>query len=258
MVYSDEIAVEELPELLDWAEIFLQYVKKGIPELSCSKSDHFGFMAIFYLNRQHEHLNSICTLVESRDCALIARTMVEGLIQLKWAEEMPDKRGLQWKTHRWILLWKLMVSAPDSISRDRHQEIEKNFKLYEKIFRKKKYIKDDISPAKPEAYHDNWRCNIQMGEMCPNDLMPLYENTYKDFSDVLHWGTFSVFESFSQNGSRISFDSNKPSLIGRALTFGIVSLIYTAGVVNSCLNGKPLEEMSEQAHDFFKWKNRNQ
>lgn len=55
------------------------------------ESDHFGFMCLMYLAKQKEHASSVLCLMDDghyRDAGLIARSMCEGLAQIKWAAWM--------------------------------------------------------------------------------------------------------------------------------------------------------------------------
>jgi hypothetical protein len=66
--------------------------------------DHMGFMAFCIVNKQLEHLKSICVLIDDnqhRDTQLITRTMIEGLAILYWASQEPG-RPLHWRVCPWV------------------------------------------------------------------------------------------------------------------------------------------------------------
>lgn len=88
---------QDIPVLDSFAERLLRLVRQmmeGRIDYDDEK-DHLAFMLLCFVSKQAEHFQSALALVRtglSRDAALIARSMMEGLSLLTWAAQEPSTR----------------------------------------------------------------------------------------------------------------------------------------------------------------------
>lgn len=73
--------------------------------------DSFGFMVLSYVSRQRDHMDSLLELIPGRDALLIARSMIDGMIQLKWASLKPEERQERWRAFVYAHDWKLLLTT---------------------------------------------------------------------------------------------------------------------------------------------------
>ena len=239
---------QEFEELGEWADQFLKCAENGFPVKTRPHEDHLAFMALTFLAKQVEHLQSIRKLGLSLDTGLIARSMIDGLIQLRWAQT--HDKALHWRTFLCIADYRLLLTGHDPSQKER---VEDFFRQHERKFRKKKYEADDNPPIK-DAYHSNWRCGTKINEMCPEDLIFMYREVYDGFSDWCHWGPLSAAGCLeSVPGPRFVFAPNSAQLTGLALSTGILCLALTAKIVDSCIEDQPFKAMEELSGKYTKW-----
>ena len=103
---------EKCQQTLSGLEIWINKLVGMVHEIVVSAEylddDHLGFMALCFLVRQTNHIQSIVKLIPNRDSILIARSMVEGLYQLLWAAQEPTKRPLKWRVFAYVHDWRLL------------------------------------------------------------------------------------------------------------------------------------------------------
>jgi hypothetical protein len=112
MKISDEKVKRDLPilreKLIELVELARSMPPRGF---TYEESDHFGFMCLMYLAKQKEHASSVLCLMDDghyRDAGLIARSMCEGLAQIKWAGLDAETRPLRWRAFAYICDWRTM------------------------------------------------------------------------------------------------------------------------------------------------------
>src|SRR5450759_3581362 len=71
------------------------------------EDDHFAFMAVAFLSRQRGHAESLLLLDDHCDTQLVARSMVEGMCQLLWAQHDPA-RALRLRLFAVVVDWRTM------------------------------------------------------------------------------------------------------------------------------------------------------
>src|SRR5690554_2699161 len=85
----------DLPVLRDIARKFLSLADEvGHRSTEYRDDAHFDLMVLVFFSKQSENLESLLALTEShpsRDTALVARSMLEGLAQLLWAHQQPEE-----------------------------------------------------------------------------------------------------------------------------------------------------------------------
>src|SRR5688572_11319416 len=88
-------AQRDLPRLRQSVKELLALAHEITENVAYSEKDHLAFMALCFLSKQIDHTQSVLALIPSRDVILIARSMIEGLCQLLWAAQEPDRLPLQ-------------------------------------------------------------------------------------------------------------------------------------------------------------------
>ena len=128
MTDINERALRDLPSLRDRAEKLVDLSEKLSKEIKCDENDHLGCMAVLFLYRQIDHLQSIITLIPNKDTILIARSMIEGLCQILWAAQQPEERPLKWRAFAYVSDWRLIEakrSRGEQIDLQEQQDIDK-------------------------------------------------------------------------------------------------------------------------------------
>jgi hypothetical protein len=100
------IVRESLSDLLDIASAVQQR------QLEFRDDDHFGWMLFVFFAKQTEHARGVLALTEKglyRDAGLLARSMMEGLVQLLWACNDPGARALAWKEFTCVSSWRKIM-----------------------------------------------------------------------------------------------------------------------------------------------------
>ena len=121
-------------------------------------------MVLVFFSKQSEHLESLLALTEShpsRDTALVARSMLEGLAQLLWAHQQPEERAKRWKAYAFVADWRLLRQKDEAGERtDPHTRnfIQEGLQRYGDLFltKKAKRAKQAGQPLPFDPYHDAW------------------------------------------------------------------------------------------------------
>lgn len=189
-------------------------VSKGLTGTT-NASGPFSFMVVFFLWKQTDHADAILRLGTHRDTELIARSMIEGLCQLKWAAQDPDVRGDRWRRFAWVHDWRLLqkrLQASLPVSADERRRIELGVEQYGKDFKTRKarakVAKGATPPADPYVAH--W-AGAAVAELCAAvGGTPLYDWPYAHFSDWHHWSPGAILTATRRETNRLSFTQPEP------------------------------------------------
>jgi hypothetical protein len=168
-------AKRDLPKLRQSVDGLLALANEMVENVPYSESDHLAFMALCFLSKQIDHTRSVLALIPSRDVVLIARSMIEGLCQLLWAAEDPDRLPLQWRAFAWVHDWRVMQTknaAGEPVDPKRRAGIESALRLYGDQFltTKAKIARDNSTPLPADPYH---KVTVHVGKpksSCPTWL----------------------------------------------------------------------------------------
>jgi len=161
--------------------IRLSDILKSLLPKNFHKDDYSSQLIILHLFRQIDHVQSIVKLDPSMDMVLIARSMIEGAIQLEWIlKEDTQTRVRSWFNYACIHNEKLLdhqlkkgVYIPD----DEKAKIEKSINDALLNFK---------NPKKKEGNaHPNFRMGLKLNQLIENNDS-LYD-LYKFFSEWQHW-----------------------------------------------------------------------
>lgn len=239
MKKNNEKAKQDLPSLRRWASKLLA-LSDELGNIQCSENDHFGFMALLFLGKQREHMKSMLILNESPDVVLIARSMIEGLCQLLWANKDPDTFGLQWRVYSFILDYRIIqtkIAAGESVDEGSRSRNEEALRLYSEQFltREARKRRDKGDPLPKDPYRKSWMkqkvrqtCEEVKGEL-------LYEHLYSPFSGYHHWDPGGLSIAIDREHNRILYSSKSFEYTASALAVGFQCLLQTLEVVDKHL-----------------------
>lgn len=148
-------------------------------------NDNFGFFLICYLYKLNQHMDSIRKLCPSPDTQLVARTMIETLIQMLWVAQNPEERSAIWRNYVFIEDWNTlqdMLNRGIPISQTVHAMIEDSYEAK----------KTDYLTKKKQVYRD-WKKGVKIHQMADDvKAGDLYSVLYSGFSDWVHGGPVSL------------------------------------------------------------------
>lgn len=157
------------------------------------RNDDFGFFLICYMYKLDLHMNSIRKLSPSPDVQLIARSMIETLIQMLWVAHSPVQRASMWRQYifveDWMKLQDLLCKGKD-ISVEEQHSINSGYTA----------IRDRYLTSKGDKIHNNWKSGAKIHDMASAvEADELYSILYSNLSDWVHGGpnSFSHMVTFT-------------------------------------------------------------
>ena len=99
MPLDEERGQRITPDLIKWLRELRSIGSSIMLRPAYRTDDDLLFMALCFVAKQLDHIESIRRLVPSKDTGLVARTMLEGMAQLYWAYEEP-LRSSRWRAPR--------------------------------------------------------------------------------------------------------------------------------------------------------------
>ena len=87
---------------LELAADYLRKLRNIFPtsSINVETGGEFALLLVAFVWKQEDHAEAILSLGRHRDTQLVARSMIEGLCQLKWAAKDPDERANRWRKVR--------------------------------------------------------------------------------------------------------------------------------------------------------------
>ncbi len=229
------------------------------------ESDHFGMMSILFLSKQMEHMISIIILVEKgqgRDSEIIARSMYEGLVQIRWAQQDPNDRALRWRSYLWVSLWRKLREKQKNgkqINPTTQNQVNQELQQYGKQFytaRAKRQLEESNS-LPDDPYRDNWFGKTL--RQIANDVKgePLYKGLYKPICQWVHWDPIALEKAIKTKGEETQYHS--PSYISsyNSLAFGFQCLYETADIVNAHLKKGFDEKLNDLKDRYINFQENN-
>lgn len=237
---DNERSMQDLPELHQRGDRLLVLAGEILANVQYSEDDHLGFMSLCFLSKQIGHMQSILTLSPSRDTILIARSMIEGLCQLLWAADEPDKRPMQWRAFAWVHDLRVMEvkeAQGETVSFEQHNAIENALcEIGKQFLKKKKRDLKQMGSISSESYHDNWRCGEKIWKICESvGGADLYKKLYEPFSDWHHWGIAGLSSAIERQGERVVYLPLSTIDSATAIACGFQCLLQTAELTDKRL-----------------------
>ena len=183
----EEKCHQALSGLETWINKLLDLANETVENAESLDDDHLGFLALCFLSRQIDHIQSIVTLVPNRDATLIARSMIEGLCQLLWAGQEPMSRPLKWRAFAYIHDWRLMmakINRGELVDPNQKESNELAIQEYGWFFYTKeaKLAIRQNQPLPSDPYHKTWTCGTQLKQICDCvDAGDLHKEVYSSF-----------------------------------------------------------------------------
>jgi len=225
--------------------------------------EHKGFpfyhymVGLFLINQLH-YLEDLLSLIPNRTAELIARTMVEGYIKLRWVEKDSENRARSWFTFSWVQEWKY-AKRQESRGYDVKEQKQNILKHLDEDSRKhmnKKGITALDNGAEPDPFkhfkHD-WTglSTFQLAEK--TGLINLYARYVDPISDWIHWSPKGFIKSAntSEGGTKYTFKSYYQSVA--SLIAGISSILGCLKIWDQVYDAGYFSKISKFEEKFNKW-----
>lgn len=156
------------------------------------RNDDFGFFLICYMYKLDLHMNSIRKLSPSPDVQLIARSMIETLIQMLWVAHSPVQRASMWRQYIFVEDWKKLQDLLFK-RKDISVEEQRSINSGNEAIRDRYLTKNDKT-------HNNWKSGAKIHDMASLvEADELYSILYSNLSDWVHGGpnSFSPMVTFT-------------------------------------------------------------
>lgn len=222
--------------------------------------DDYAFMALCFLSKQVEHSHSIILLREHRDATLIARTMIEGVVQLQWARKARAKRGLQWRAFALISDWRLLQARRqpgEAHDPEMESNIERALQLHGDHFLTKKArdARTQGQPMPADPYFTTWRCGTSLRDIfAESDLRSVYKGHYDRISDWHHWGVTSLGAALRRQGNYVHYSPVSIEDAVTAIELAFHALLVTAQIAFGCLDHPIYPELETIEKEYLEWK----
>lgn len=235
-----ERAVNALPALNRYAEQATRLAEGLLSrEIHCDiDNDHFGFMALCFLGEQAGYLRAISELVQrglGKPAGLVARSMVEGMVLLRWAQADPD-RPLRWRLYVWIVDFRTMMRDTEggmAIKPQQKARIEEALRAHGDQFLTSKARKNrDTGKRLPmDPYVRSWYAPNSLSAIfneVEGAAKPLYEFIYRAESERTHWSVGSLGRNVHRTEKGVVYaGDSSPKEEATALAAGFQALIET-------------------------------
>ena len=176
-------------------------------------SDHLGFMTLCFLGKQIDHMVAILKLFPHPDMQLISRAMIEGLSQLLWCFQEPE-RAFLWRGYAWINDWRVsrqMIEEGQEVPPNYLKNIEEFISEKGDLFKINRY-KNQPVPEDVDPFHKNWRCGKKLIEITEEvGGEALYNQLYSPYSDWQHWGIASIGQMIKRDESGVTYGDKASS-----------------------------------------------
>ncbi|MGH9871550.1 MAG: DUF5677 domain-containing protein [Pyrinomonadaceae bacterium] len=211
---SDEKVKRDLPTLRKKLMQLRELAESMPPKaFEYDESNHFAFMCLMYLAKQKEHASSVLCLIDgghNRDAGLIARSMCEGLAQLKWAALDAENRPLRWRAFAYICDWRTMnakIAKGVAVASQASETIRQGMDRFGDLFLTRKALgcRRKGKPLPSDPYSKDWlggRGYSSIFSEIKGEI--LRESIYSPLSSWQHW-------TCEEMGSVITRGSNKVS-----------------------------------------------
>jgi hypothetical protein len=199
-----------------------------------STQGDFPQLVIAFAWKQEDHAEAILALAKHRDVQLVARSMVEGLCQLKWVANDPEPRAQRWRLFGWVHDWRLMqrdFRAGRPVPPEKQAEIERGIREHGPMFERKDADKRRKRGRDPYVSH--WS-GATVAALCDSvNGKKLYEWAYAPFSDWHHWSPGGLATAFKTSGNKISFPPPSAQNVLGSFVVAFQCLFETLEVANN-------------------------
>lgn len=223
----------QVPILLKNAEKLRDLSESALSELTTDMNDHFGVMAIFFLSKQYEHMKAIIALRQHRDSELVARSMLEGLVQFVWAAQ-DQSRAFDWRVYGHVHNFRQLREDPGLLSNDpeavkRHEEALAEYGT--KFFTAKARAAESQGGEMPkDPFFKEWT-GKSLKELCGEVQADALYRFYRRFSDWHHWSFAGLSRALdTSNPKFVSYKPESKMSAAHALVLGFQCLYQTCEI----------------------------
>jgi len=255
-------AEEDIPKLIRYCEELVKLADKVSREGNeYEETDHFALMAFCFLERQKYHMTSVLKLIESgtyQDAGIIARTMLEGMCILKWAEKDKNFRPLKWRAFAFIEDFRLIKTREregtptDAESKAATQQGVGEYGPLFYTAKSEKQIKKG-NPKIEDPYSKYWlgeQVTISriFAEVAPRNYYEAYDNSSK----WVHWTVRSLAYAINISETETYFDLTSFSTAADALNVAFAALWDTLKIFISHFGLLCIPALEEMKRSFFR------
>lgn len=199
----------------DFSEQRLQSVRAYLAEtrelfrsraVKISAQGSYASLIVFFAWKQEDHADTILKLGIHRDVQLVARSMIEGLCQLKWAAIDPETRAERWRLFALVHDWRRIqrdTRAGRQVPPHIQQQVEEGLAKHGHLFERKDAARRKQNGKDPYFLHWSGESAYKICEAVNGQK--LYDWAYSDFSDWHHWSPGGVFKAIKTEGRKVSF-----------------------------------------------------
>ena len=221
--------------------------------------DNLCFMAACFVSRQVDHLRGVLALVDNEldsEALVLARSMLEGMIQLLWAAQDPDERPLRWRAFSLIEDWRLARGDdPESVKVDKSEWRALNARVRSEgvpfLTRKAKSAIASGGSPPPNPYHTNWfggrKIKDLFDQVSGTELWSLYGRA----SETVHWTPRGLGSSLRRQEHSIVYSAVDPTKAATALASGIQSVLQSSQILSGCLPAETAGLTEELRLDYL-------
>jgi hypothetical protein len=204
--------------------------------MTINPDDHFAFLGSCFLSKQIEHAAAVIRLGKHPDGFLVARCMLEGLWQLKWAAKDPQVRAERWKAFAYIHDWRLLQerSARGSATDPEiASAIASGLTKYGEQFVTPSARKAKLEGRElPDPYEKSWS-GWQVRQLAEDaGDIDLYLSAYSDFSERHHWDPAGVASGVSLSGATLVYNGTSTAAKIGAAAVAFQCLFSSAHLLN--------------------------
>lgn len=219
-------------------EELVAMVRNPLGSGSLSDDNHLGFMAYAFLAKQTDHATGILRLGDHPDSVLIARSMLEGMVQLLWAAKDSPARPLLWRAFAWVVDWRTMraqEAAGEEVAPEQKAASLQQMKLYGPQFytgaAKRKGLRQYIDP-----YRRDWYPVSSVRELfAETESISLHDELYVQFAEWHHWSPGAIGHALARLPGTITYNATRASMEARALACAFQCLHHTAVIADHAL-----------------------
>jgi hypothetical protein len=237
----DARATRAIPLLRARLRELIQLSHDCVRNVGFTDDDHFAFMGLFFHAKQIEHAEGVLQLGSHPDSSLVARSMLEGMWQLKWAAQAAEERALRWRMFAIIYDWRVMreklaVGAAD-MTEARRRKIEGRLPEAHETFlsNRAKKNRDKGMPLPSDPYQATWSGLTVRELAAATEGLDLYAGPYEDFSDRHHWSPAGIGFGIRQDGARLYYEGKAPTTEAKALSIAFQCLWESSMVMTEYL-----------------------
>lgn len=219
---------------------------------------YFPYMVGLFLLNQLHYLEDLLALIPNRSVEVIARTMVEGFIKLKWVEREPESRAVRWFSFSWVQEWKYAIRQEsrglevDNYKQSVLGQIKEGATdhLYTKGLAALEKG-SDLDPFKHFKHDWTGFSTFQLAQK--TSLVNLYTRFFDPLNDWVHWSPKGFIKSadVSDGGTQYTFRSYYQSTA--CLIAGISSLLGCLKIWDMAYSADYGSRISEFERKFESW-----